>query len=92
MCNVSTNSTGIEVDATNDLGETAIFSAIIHKNIECVDQLVEHGCDINRVWQDSSPLYLLLHGKSYESSKKMIEKGANITQGPGEVDFMRLSS
>ena len=75
---------GIDVDIKNDLGETAIFSAIIHRNMETVDLLVDHGSNINSVWQDSTPIYLTLYNRDLESAIKMLKHGAEITNLQGK--------
>ena len=80
----------IDVNTTNDLGETAIFSAVIHKNMDTVDVLIEHGCDINSVWQLSTPIYLMLCNKDIEACHKVLTKGALITTLSGMFFFIVL--
>lgn len=79
---------GIDVNNTNDLGETAIFSAVIHRNMETVDLLVQYGCDINSVWQQSTPIYLMLYNKNIDSILNVINKGARISQLPGQHNLL----
>lgn len=73
----------VDVNTKNDLGETAIFSAIIHKNMDAVDVLIDYGCDINSEWQLSTPIYLMLCNKDVDSCMKVMNKGALITTLPG---------
>ena len=74
---------GVDVNTTNDLGETALFSAIIHKNLDCINLLVENGCDIDAVWQKSTALYLTLVNQDLATASHLIAKGAQITKLPG---------
>ena len=40
-------SLGIEVNFQDDIGQTALFSASLSGNVECVKVLVTHGADVN---------------------------------------------
>lgn len=77
------------MNAQSDLGETAIFSAIIHMNVRCIRLLVDYRCNINAVWQMSTPLYLLLLNRDVETSKMLIMKGAQISHLQGMVQVYR---
>lgn len=52
--------------------------------MDTVDLLVQHGCNINSIWQESTPIYLILCNRNIESAIQMLKQGAEITNLEGK--------
>lgn len=52
--------------------------------------LVDHGSNINSVWQDSTPIYLTIYNRDVESTIKMLKHGAEITNLQGKMSIIEF--
>jgi uncharacterized protein len=69
---------GEDVNTLDKSGSSPLFNAIIKKNLEIVELLIEKGADINCVVQNYSPLLLSIEQGQDEISKTLINAKAEL--------------
>ena len=69
---------GADVDETDELGETALLSAVGHEDIGMCKLLIDHGADINKETRLYESVFgLAVYRGNIEICKLLLEHGAN---------------
>jgi len=81
---------GAEVNARNNQELSPLLAAIIHKRIESVRYLVEHGADINDRDRAFVPLHEAIIKNNFEIFKFLVDNGADINMSSSRKEFSPL--
>lgn len=55
-----------------------LHMAIIYKNFEAVERIIESGGDLDRLWRGSSPVSCALYSKAYKILEYLVKHGASV--------------
>ena len=71
--------TGVDVDARNGFGDTALHVAMFQKNLEVVRLLLEHGYDPNAIATRNghTPLHNTIPTDNIEAARLLLQFGAD---------------
>ena len=70
---------GVNINASDDSGQTPLHFAVDRKNVECIHLLLEHDADVNAVDNEGISILLtaVMAGNDTSVIKLLLEKGAN---------------
>ena len=70
-----------DIDAQNDLGQTALHVASLMENAEAIELLLQAGADVNILDKAGySSLQYAVDGGSFDCASLLISNGANVTE------------
>jgi len=74
---------GVDVNATNQMGQSPFSVAVESGNVELVKLLIAHGADINRTMRGITPLHYAADRNHTETVKTLLSAGANVNTADG---------
>ena len=82
---------GVDIDATNNIGDTPLHRAVMNKDFNMVSFLIDNGADINilNYYGKTTPLYYAIKHKCFEIASLLIYEGAIIPKNISIPDRVR---
>ena len=74
---------GADCNATDDMGETPLFTAIREGSVRCAQLLIKNGASLNVACEDgTTPLHLAVKKDCVEIVQKLLRAGAVVSPAP----------